>query len=160
DDVLESSFLQNRSQLITGLAFWQHAFSPRTTGQLRAGVRFLDSKSDVKDKAFFRGIFGNIICLAPAPNYCFVSNSEDNSDSGTVVVAAPTLSHAYPDGGQVDLTYLHETRRGTASSTGTSAIDVDTFSVSLSHRLSQQLTLSLSGTYLTFENTSQSKAAV
>jgi hypothetical protein len=137
------------------MGFWQRSWAPRWSTILQAGVRSLDSELDVK-RAVNGGLFSPPCVGTPIPgslNLCF--QDEETTNSGSGFVGGGSVSHAYSDRGQVSLSYFRDTRTGTASSTGSSAIDQDRFALTLAHKLSAKLTLTLGGSYLSYENTDE-----
>jgi hypothetical protein len=145
--------VRTEDELATLLMFWERTWTPRWTTILQAGTRMLDSERET-DLPFdiYQGppfCPPNSFCVTDPPPF-------EASDDGGGFVGGGTLAHRYSDRGQVSLAYSRDTRTGTSSTTGSSAIDIDTLSTSVSHTLAPRLSLWLRGSYLRYETTSES----
>jgi len=123
---------RTESKLGTAILFWQRVWSPQWSTQLQAGGRALDSDSEAA-RVF---LVGNL----------------SQSDSGSGFVGGASSTYKYSDLGQLTMNYIHDTRTGSSSATGSSAIDIDSFGASLSHRLSSRVTFSVDGAYASYES--------
>jgi hypothetical protein len=149
-DAIETT---TRDDLGTFLTFWERTWSPRWSTVLQAGVRALDTESDTVQKIVLRtdqvpgGCPGGTIA-------CGFSATDSNDDSGTGFLGGLSVTHTYSDNGSVSASYSRDTRTGTTSSTGSSAIDVDAFSASLVHQIAKRVRLTLRGSHTLYETTS------
>jgi predicted porin len=125
--------IRSEDELQTLQGFWERDWSARWSTVLHAGTRRLQSDLE-------RTIFGVTL--------------QDTSDSSSGFVGGGSVYYTYSPRGFVSLSYYRDTRTGTTSSTGAPAIELDTYTVTLRHRLGARVTFSLRGTYTEYEELS------
>jgi len=139
--------VKTHDELGTAMLFWQRTWSPRWTTNLQGGARSLESEIKT-ERALL--IFSPLCPGFPIPNACPITLTDD--DSGHGFVGSASTNYKYSPLGEFSISLSRDTRTGSSSATGSSAVDANTLSVTLTQGLTPRLSLNVGGTYLSYES--------